>query len=63
MPPWLPLDARWSTSSAGSRCSRAAPAWISRIAALSEERIYHEGQVIVTAGDPGKAFYVITNGK
>ena len=36
---------------------------LSRIAALSEERIYHEGQVIVTAGDPGKAFYVITNGK
>jgi CRP-like cAMP-binding protein len=36
---------------------------LSRIASLSEERIYHEGQVIVTAGDPGKAFYVITNGK
>ena len=36
---------------------------LSRVASLSEERIYHEGQVIVKAGDPGKAFYVITNGK
>ena len=36
---------------------------LSRIAALSEERIYPEGQVIVKAGDPGNAFYVITNGK
>ncbi|MGA9161353.1 MAG: cyclic nucleotide-binding domain-containing protein, partial [Actinomycetota bacterium] len=36
---------------------------LSRIAALSEERIYQEGQVIVKAGDPGNAFYVITNGK
>jgi len=36
---------------------------LTRIAALSEERIYPEGQVIVKAGDPGKAFYVITNGK
>lgn len=36
---------------------------LSRIASLSEERIYKEGQVIVKAGDPGKAFYVITNGK
>ena len=36
---------------------------LSRIAALSEERIYQEGQVIVKAGDPGRAFYVITNGK
>ena len=36
---------------------------LSRVASLSEERIYREGQVIVKAGDPGKAFYVITNGK
>ena len=36
---------------------------IARVASLSEERIYREGQVIVKAGDPGKAFYVITNGK
>jgi CRP-like cAMP-binding protein len=36
---------------------------ISRIASLSEERIYREGQVIVKSGDPGKAFYVITSGK
>lgn len=36
---------------------------LSRIAGLSEERIYREGQVVVKAGDPGKAFYVITNGK
>jgi CRP-like cAMP-binding protein len=43
-----------------SGCSKAD---LSRIAALSEERIYNEGQVIVKAGDPGKAFYVITNGK
>ena len=43
-----------------SGCSRTD---LSRIAALSEERIYHEGQVIVKAGDPGRAFYVITNGK
>ena len=36
---------------------------LSRVASLSEERIYREGQVIVKAGDPGRAFYVITNGK
>ena len=36
---------------------------LSRVASLSEERIYREGQAIVKAGDPGKAFYVITNGK
>lgn len=36
---------------------------LSRVAALSEERIYREGQVIVKAGDPGRAFYVITHGK
>lgn len=36
---------------------------LSRVASLSEEHIYHEGQVIVKSGDPGKAFYVITNGK
>jgi hypothetical protein len=28
---------------------------LSRIAALSEERIYHEGQVIVTAGDSARS--------
>jgi CRP/FNR family cyclic AMP-dependent transcriptional regulator len=36
---------------------------LSRVAALSEERIYREGQVIVKAGDPGRAFYVITHGR
>jgi CRP-like cAMP-binding protein len=36
---------------------------LSRIASAADERIYREGQVVVKAGDPGKAFYVIVNGR
>jgi CRP-like cAMP-binding protein len=36
---------------------------LGRIASAADERIYREGQVVVKAGDPGKAFYVIVNGR
>ena len=38
-------------------------AQLGRVAALAEQRTYLEGQEIVKAGEPGKAFYVIVNGR
>lgn len=36
---------------------------LGRVASLAEQRIYREGHVIVKAGEPGKAFYVIITGR
>jgi CRP/FNR family transcriptional regulator, cyclic AMP receptor protein len=36
---------------------------LGRVASLAEEATYHAGRVIVKRGDPGRAFYVIVDGR
>ncbi len=43
--------------------SSCAPAEIEAIAAVAQEHAYEPGQVIVTQGSPGQAFYLILSGK
>ncbi len=39
------------------------PAQIASILALAQEHAYTPGQIIVTQGTPGQAFYLITSGR
>jgi CRP-like cAMP-binding protein len=38
-------------------------AHLGRVASVAEETTYHAGRVIVKRGDPGRAFYVIVEGR
>ena len=36
---------------------------LARVASVAEERAHREGYVVVEAGEPGQAFFVITSGR
>ena len=43
--------------------SSLSRAQLGRVASVAEQRLYREGHEVVKAGQPGKAFYVIVNGR
>jgi CRP-like cAMP-binding protein len=43
--------------------SNCSPAEIAAIAAVAQEHAYAAGQIIVTQGTPGQAFYMVLSGR